>query len=423
MAVRKIKPVLKAPMVSEDAEAALIGCALLSTTTKKVGDITPDMFALPPNRIIWTAIQGVESPDLVTVSQYLRDRSQLEASGGEDYLINCCEGVGSMASAEAYATIVRSKYKRRTIYDTAKQMATLAGDPEASDEAAVSALRELQKQVNQGGGGSLFAFDEIEDRDAIGVESSFHDINEATGVGYVSGQTSYICAYTGAGKTAFMVNEAADMALRGVYVMYATFADLDRYGVKARALKGMFGRSRRPDYEDLIDLADWDYQVSELGRRFSVYEASVHGRTVEALAAYALKWRDSLPEGAQGVIYADYIQRIHTGHQVDGTRERMERVSEALKITAEDVELPFIIGSQITRSERGRDKTEGTRTWVTKHANAIEEDAGLIVGITTDWTQDPAEPEITLYKNRFGPSGVSIGAKWVSGYARYMPML
>lgn len=126
-----------------------------------------------------------------------------------------------------------------------------------------------------------------------------------------------------------------------------------------------------------------------------------------------------------GAVFIDYIQKIPVA-KYDNMRERVLKVSEKLRESAQNINIPLIVGSQLNRdSAVGMPKIENL-----KEAGNIEEDANLVVAIhnyrtadkeengeTTDREKDkngkkikPESTDIDLFvlKNRNGRTSFSI---------------
>lgn len=87
-----------------------------------------------------------------------------------------------------------------------------------------------------------------------------------------------------------------------------------------------------------------------------------------------------------GAVFIDYIQKIPVA-KYDNMRERVLKVSEKLRESAQNINIPLIVGSQLNRdSAVGMPKIENL-----KEAGNIEEDANLVVAIHNYRTADKEE--------------------------------
>lgn len=135
-----------------------------------------------------------------------------------------------------------------------------------------------------------------------------------------------------------------------------------------------------------------------------------------------------------GAVFVDYIQKIPVA-KYDNMRERVLKVSEKLRETAQNTNIPLIVGAQLnresvttgTRGTKGLPKLENL-----KEAGNIEEDANLVIAIHNYRTAkfelkeedtdikpnskstDPEDTDIDIMilKNRNGLNNVAIPMKF-----------
>ena len=127
---------LKVPPNSIEAEQALIGGLMLDNAAwDKVADIVvADDFYRKDHRLIFAAIANlVESGspcDVVTLSEYLDKRGELEAAGGLEYLATLANETPGAANAKAYASIVRERSMLRSLINAGNE---ISGNAFATD--------------------------------------------------------------------------------------------------------------------------------------------------------------------------------------------------------------------------------------------------------------------------------------------------
>ena len=122
----------RVPPHSNDAEISVLGSVLLDNDTLSgLGDsVTPEMFYREGHRKIFTAMQTLqergEPVDLVTLSEDLRVKGQLDEVGGLTYLIGLSDQVPTAAYAEHYARIVQEKHTLRQLISASGKAMQLA---------------------------------------------------------------------------------------------------------------------------------------------------------------------------------------------------------------------------------------------------------------------------------------------------------
>ena len=138
---------LKVPPNSIEAEQSLIGGLMLDALAwDKIADvIIGDDFYRKDHRLIFSAIQNLiegGSPcDVVTVSEHLDGRGELENAGGLEYLATLANETAGAANARAYAKILRERSTLRALISAGNEIAgsAFANDgrtaPEVLDDA------------------------------------------------------------------------------------------------------------------------------------------------------------------------------------------------------------------------------------------------------------------------------------------------
>ncbi len=142
---------LKTPPNSIEAEQALIGGLMLNAQAwDKVADVVvADDFYRKDHRLIFKAIGNLiedGSPcDVVTVSEYLDGRGELEQAGGLEYLATLANETGGAANARAYAKILRERSTLRALINAGNE---ISGSAFASDgRTASQVLDDAERMV------------------------------------------------------------------------------------------------------------------------------------------------------------------------------------------------------------------------------------------------------------------------------------
>src|SRR5579862_6741493 len=117
---------LERPLPSNlDAERSILGAILLDNNALNtaVESLKPEDFFLPQHRHVFNQMvalgESQQAIDLVTLSEELHRRGELEASGGAPYLASLVDGVPRVSNVEHYARIVKEKAVLRNLVHTA----------------------------------------------------------------------------------------------------------------------------------------------------------------------------------------------------------------------------------------------------------------------------------------------------------------
>ena len=141
---------LRLPPQHLESEQALLGAIMLrAETLYDVSDIIiPQAFYAEKHRVIYDAMidlfQRREPIDLLTLSNRLEEKNELERIGGRAYLAELANMVPSSANAKHYAELVRKKYVMRMLISTASQVTELGYKEDAELD---HLLDEAEKQI------------------------------------------------------------------------------------------------------------------------------------------------------------------------------------------------------------------------------------------------------------------------------------
>ena len=214
---------LKVPPHSAEAEQSLVGGLMLNKAAwDKVADVvTAEDFYRNDHRIIFSAIGRLVEDgnpcDVVTVSEFLEQRSELDKAGGLEYLAALANETPGAANARAYANIVRERSMLRSLINAGNE---ISGSAFATDgRSATDLVDEAERRVfeiaekgarTKAGFKSLkqilpAAVDRIDllhqsDGDITGVSTGYSELDKLT-AGLQGGDMVIIAGRPSMGKT------------------------------------------------------------------------------------------------------------------------------------------------------------------------------------------------------------------------------
>jgi replicative DNA helicase len=118
------------PPQNLEAEQCVLGSILLQqgALVKILELVTPEDFYREAHKIIFKAMVALfeknEPQDIITISNILKDRDQLDTVGGPSYLSNLSDIVPVAANIIYYAKIIRSKSILRHLIQTCTEIAS-----------------------------------------------------------------------------------------------------------------------------------------------------------------------------------------------------------------------------------------------------------------------------------------------------------
>ena len=157
--ITRVQPTLergKIPPQDLNLEEAILGAMLIDK--KGVDDVidilNAEVFYKKQNQLIYEAIFQLfnqsEAIDLLTVAEQLRRNGNLEAVGGELYLINLTQRVSSSANVEFHARIILQKFIKRKLIEISSGIIEDAYDDTQDVFDSLDAAEQKLYEVTQG---------------------------------------------------------------------------------------------------------------------------------------------------------------------------------------------------------------------------------------------------------------------------------
>ncbi|MGB5512698.1 MAG: replicative DNA helicase [Woeseiaceae bacterium] len=421
---------LKTPPNSIEAEQALIGGLMLNAQAwDKVADVVvADDFYRKDHKLIFKAIGSLiedGSPcDVVTVSEYLDGRGELEQAGGLEYLATLANETGGAANARAYAKILRERSTLRALIDAGNE---ISGSAFASDgrtasqvlddaERMVFAIAEKGSRGKKGLQSLKQILPETVDRidllhqsegSITGVSSGYTEFDKLT-AGLQPGELIIVAGRPSMGKTTFAVNIAENAAI-GSKVPTAIFSmEMPAQQLAFRMISSL-GRVdqthlRTGNFPD----EDWS-RINTAVQLMSDAPIFIDDTPSMSPTEIRARARRLHREHGLGLIVIDYLQLM----QVEGSKENrateISEISRGLKALAKELSVPVIALSQLNRSVEQRQDKRPVMSDL-RESGAIEQDADLICFIYREEVYNPETPrkgvaDVAIAKQRNGPIG------------------
>ena len=421
---------LKVPPNSIEAEQSLLGGLMLDALAwDKVADvITADEFYRKDHRLIFSAIANlVESGspcDVVTVSEHLDSRGELDNSGGLEYLATLANETAGAANARAYAKILRERATLRALISAGNE---IAGSAFSNDgRTAAEVLDDAEKMVfeiadkgtrGKNGFKSLKdilpeAVDRIDtlhqsDGDITGISTGYNEFDKLT-AGLQPGDLIIVAGRPSMGKTTLAVNMAENAAI-GSKVPTAIFSmEMPAQQLAFRMISSL-GRVdqthlRTGNFPD----EDWS-RINTAVQLMS--EAPIFIDDTPSLSPGEIRARARRlqREHGLGLIVIDYLQLMQVPGNKENRATEISEISRGLKALAKELSCPVIALSQLNRSVEQRTDKRPVMSDL-RESGAIEQDADLILFIYREEVYNQDTPrkgiaDIAIAKQRNGPIG------------------
>ncbi len=421
---------LKTPPNSIEAEQALIGGLMLNAQAwDKVADVVvADDFYRKDHRLIFTGIGNLiedGSPcDVVTVSEYLDGRGELEQAGGLEYLATLANETAGAANARAYAKILRERSTLRALINAGNEISgsAFASDGRTASQVLDDAERMVFEIAEKGSRGKKGfqslkqilpeAVDRIDllhqsEGSITGVSSGYTEFDKLT-AGLQPGELIIVAGRPSMGKTTFAVNIAENAAI-GSKVPTAIFSmEMPAQQLAFRMISSL-GRVdqthlRTGNFPD----EDWS-RINTAVQLMSDAPIFIDDTPSMSPTEIRARARRLHREHGLGLIVIDYLQLM----QVEGSKENrateISEISRNLKALAKELSVPVIALSQLNRSVEQRTDKRPVMSDL-RESGAIEQDADLICFIYREEVYNPETPrkgvaDVAIAKQRNGPIG------------------
>ncbi len=421
---------LKMPPNSIEAEQSLLGGLMLDNAAwDKVADlIVASDFYRKDHRLIFAGIAELAETsnpcDVVTLSEFLDNRDELEASGGLEYLAMLSNETPGAANVRAYARILRERSTLRSLISAGNQISgsAFATDGRSASDLVDEAERLVFEIAEKGSRGQVGfrhlksilpdAVDRIDllhqsGGNITGIPTGFTEFDKLT-AGLQAGELIVIAGRPSMGKSTLAVNIAENAAI-GAKVPTAIFSmEMPSQQLAFRMISSL-GRVdqthlRTGNFPD----EDWSrintaVQLMSDAPIFIDDSASLSPTEIRARA------RRLKREHGLGLIVVDYLQLMQVHGSTENRATEISEISRSLKALAKELELPIIALSQLNRSVEQRTDKRPVMSDL-RESGAIEQDADLIVFIYREEVYNQDTPrkgiaDINIAKQRNGPIG------------------
>ena len=371
----------RVPPQATDVEKAVLGAMLIEREAipQAIEVLPPEAFYSGKHQKVYTAILSLfergNPVDLVTLTEELKRRDQLDDVGGPYYLTELTTEVASAANVEYHARIIAEKSLLRKMIEKMTTLVGKAYDPGADafdllDEAeseifqiSDSQLRQAAAPLNDVVKDTLERLEAIHGQEGgiTGVPSGFGKLDNLTS-GWQNSDLIIVAARPSMGKTAFSLACALNAATHPTHPTGVAIFSLEMGAqqlaqrlltseARVDAHAARTGRMKDDDWQRLARAAG---KLSEA----DVFIDDTPGLSVLELRA---KCRRLKAEHDIGLVVVDYLQLMQASSKLRNNANREQEIahiSRSLKGLAKELDIPVIALSQLNRGveNRGGDK-------------------------------------------------------------------
>ncbi len=419
------------PPQSIDAEQSVLGALLIDRDAViEVADfLRPPDFYRQANGTVYNAILELyerrEPVDIVTVSEVLERRNELEQVGGSAYLTSLINLTPTAVNAVHYGRIVERKAVLRNLIGAAGKIASIGYDDQADVGEAIDRAEQELYSVSDRRMESGFsplktllhsAYDRLDylhqhKGEISGIRTGFADLDTLTS-GLQKSDLIVLAARPSIGKTSLALNFAEHAAVREGKTVGVFSLEMSKEQLVLRLLSSVANidsQRLRTGFLEEMDFTRLAPAMNALAEAPMFIDDTPNISTMELRT----KARRLQAESGMDLLIVDYLQLMQsTVTSRDANRvQEVSEITRGLKGLARELGVPVIALSQLSRQAEMRENKE-PRLSDLRESGSIEQDADLVMFLWREKERggEDEDPEgeiinLRLAKHRNGPTG------------------
>lgn len=422
---------LRVPPQNIDAEQSVLGSLMLDkdaiikvANLIRIGDFYKD-----DHNLIYEAMielyEKREPIDVLSLSNRLEEKNQIDKIGGSSYLTSLVNAVPSSANIVHYAKVVQKKSTLRKLIQTASEIVELGYKEEEDvekllDQAEQRLFAVSQKYIKQDFipiksilESAFNRIDELHkgDHKLRGIPTGFPEMDNIL-AGLQKSDLVILAARPSIGKTTLALDLARQIAVKekipvGIFSlemssdqlidrMLAAQSGVDLWRLRTGRLKSEEGED---DFQKIGEamgiLSEAPIFIDDMGSA-NVMEMRTMARRLQS-------------EHNVGLIIIDYLQLMEGRSGGDNRVNEISEISRALKQLARELNIPILALSQLSRAVESR-SPQIPKLSDLRESGSIEQDADIVMFLYREDREKPDTPnknivEIHIAKHRNGPVG------------------
>jgi replicative DNA helicase len=441
----------KVPPQSIEAEMSVLGGILLDNEAinRTLEMLTPEDLYRESHRKILRAMielnERGEPCDLITMTDMLKKKGELEEVGGGAYLATLVDYVPTAANIAYYCKIVKEKGVARRLITAATEIVTQGYSDRTDIEEMLDYAQKVMFDISEHRlRPAYYQVSEIltetidniqrlyEKKEHItGQPSGFFDLDKLT-AGFQPSDLIIIAGRPSMGKTAFALNIAQYAAIHAEQAKPVVIFSLEMS--KEQLVTRLLCSEARVDASRLrtghLVESDWNKLTSAAG---SLHDAKIFIDDTPAISVMEMraKSRRLKAEKGIGMIVVDYLQLMRGGSNSESRQQEISEISRSLKALAKELNVPVVALSQLNRGLESRTDKRPMMSDL-RESGAIEQDADVIMFVYREAVycekcknrelvcdeNHERNAEIVIGKQRNGPIG-TVNLTFMGEYTKF----
>lgn len=432
-----------------DLEEAVLGAMMLEkeAVNTAIDILQPKSFYKESHQKIFEIIQDLfqksEPIDILTITNALKQKGELEIVGGPYYITQLTNRVASAANIEFHARIIAQKYIQRELIRISTEIITDAYD-ETTDvftlldraESGLFGVTEGNIRKNYDSMSTLIrsAIKQIEqakghEGNVIGVPSGFTDLDRMTS-GWQPSDLIILAARPAMGKTAFALSLARNAAVDFQKPIAIFSLEMSSLQLVTRLISAESELSSGKLRSGNLRNDEIEQIHAKIG---GLSEAPIFIDDTPGISVFELRAKARRLKSQHDIqlLVVDYLQLMTAGGEGNkgGNREQeISTISRSLKSIAKELNIPVIALSQLSRAVESRGGDRRPQLSDLRESGSIEQDADMVMFINRPEYYGLTEDEngnstlgianIIIAKHRNGAVG-DVQLKFTSELAKF----
>lgn len=441
---------------SKEAEEAVIGSLLINPEASDLvfEILKHDDFYFTPTKLIFQAMEELfknnEPVDILSVTERLNVKKQLETVGGELTIVHFADSVPIIGNVEYYSKLVKEKSTLRQIISVANRMIDASYEQKNADDIFNEAENSIFKIAEEKSAKTYMpirdvinmTFEEIEHLKiekqspesgvyVSGIPSGFRDLDAMTS-GFHKSDLAIIAARPSLGKTALALTLARNIALMYKYKVTFFSLEMSAEQLAQRLLCAEGSVDIRSLRSGSISPEDWK-RITEAASKLKDMPMIIDDDPLLDVMKIRTKARKIKKEYGLDILFIDYLQLMRSREQRENRQQEISDISRSLKLLARELNVCVVALSQLSRAVEQRDEKR-PRLSDLRESGAIEQDADIVFFIhredyynskkkedgKPEDTNNAREAELIIGKQRNGPIG-SVNMIFLPRFANFYP--
>ena len=380
-----------------EVEQAILGCVLIDNDASvniisKIHDY--DFYSIT-HKTIFNAICSLYAKniniDILTLTDELEQKGQLESVGGVSYLTELTNAVPSAANHENYINILKRDSTNRQLIEACGQIIDKAYTNEGGEDVLALAEKNIY-DIGEKGQTSGFVtikdslssvIDKLEiihkDSGSLrGLTTGFFKLDEITN-GLQKSDMILIAARPGVGKTSLAMNIVTNAALEAGAKCACFSLEMSADQLAQRMLFSIANVDMGKGLKGDLDQTDWT-KIWKANKKLVETQIYIDDGSLNTPSKILSKCRKLKRERGLDLVMIDYLQLMSGDTKSDNRQTEVSEISRKLKVLAKELNVPVIVLSQLSRAVEQRTSHRPVLSDL-RESGAIEQDADMVIFI------------------------------------------